>query len=71
MIASENEYRVTLQAVRDLAVALLEADHDSREVDVRHRQLIQDGIESQLHDLRAEVAEYESRVFANPPRGAD
>jgi hypothetical protein len=61
MIADELEYRVTQGQAERLAAALREADQEAGDPDPRHEQLIRAGLESQLHDLRAELVEYEAR----------
>ncbi len=61
MIADEHEYRVTLEQAERLALALAEADREASAPDARHRRLMRAALESQLDDLRAELADYEAR----------
>jgi hypothetical protein len=61
MIADEHEYRVTQEQIERLAAALREADQGAGDSDSRHEQLMRAGLASQLHDLRAELVEYEAR----------
>lgn len=62
MIADDVEYRVTLDAAARLAAALEEADTEAAEPDPRHQRLMRAALASQLHDLRAEFAEYQARA---------
>jgi hypothetical protein len=64
MIADEQEYRVTQEQAQRLVAALEEAQHEPSEPDPGHRQLMRGALESQLADLRAELAEYEARRLA-------
>ena len=66
MIANAQEYQVTLEAAQRLEAALAEADREPLDRDPRHQQLMREAIESQLHDLRADIAAYETRTPAPP-----
>jgi hypothetical protein len=65
MIANNHEYRVTMEQAKELEAALSQPDLRPEDPDSRHVQLIRAGIESRLHDLRAELAEYEQRQASN------
>jgi hypothetical protein len=56
-----HEHRVTQEQAARLVRALAEADQAPAEADLRHQQLMRAALESQLHDLQAELADYEAR----------
>ena len=62
MITNERQYRITRNKAKRFARAIKEFDANARERSDVHPRLIQaerDAIESQLADLREELAEYE------------
>lgn len=58
MISNEREYRITRAAVERFEDALGH-EHEADHLDSRLRQAMRQGIESQLEDLREQLAEYE------------
>jgi DNA-binding XRE family transcriptional regulator len=59
VIANERQYRITKAAAQDFeeALARLEAAEGSRTPEIR--RLMREGLESQLEELREQLAEYE------------
>ena len=60
MIANEVQRRVTQTAIREFEEALAHVDEQNTELDPRLRRAMREAIESQLGDLREELAEYEA-----------
>lgn len=60
MIANEVQRRVTQTAVREFEEALARLDSDARDTPEWVRKGMREGMESQLADLREELAEYEA-----------
>lgn len=60
MIANQKEYHVAKAEVRRFEQALSDAGERQDHRDPLLRHVIREGIESQLEELRAEVAEYEA-----------
>jgi ribosome-binding protein aMBF1 (putative translation factor) len=60
MIANEVQRRVTQTAIREFEEALAHVEEQNAELDPRLRRGMREGMESQLADLRAELAEYEA-----------
>lgn len=60
MIANEVQRRVTEASIRDFEAALARLDQDATNSPAWVREGMRAGMESQLADLRAEVAEYEA-----------
>jgi transcriptional regulator with XRE-family HTH domain len=60
MIANEVQRRVTQTAIREFEQALAHVDEQNPELHPRLRRAMREAIESQLVDLRRELAEYEA-----------
>ena len=60
MIANDVERRVTRKAIREFEEALARVDEQNAELHPRLRQGMREGLESQLADLRRELADYEA-----------
>lgn|SRR5487761_66340 len=60
MIANERQYRITKSAVRQFEESLQRLDSDESHRPPQMRQLMREAMESQLQDLREEVAEYDA-----------
>lgn len=61
MIANDRQYRITRAEVRRFEEALDAAKReDGPKSEARLRRAILEGLESQLHDLRKEIAHYEA-----------
>jgi hypothetical protein len=60
MIANELQRRVTQTAIRELEEALAGLDEDAKDRPEWIRKGLREGMESQLADLRQELAEYEA-----------
>ena len=60
MIANQREYRITAAAIRRLEEGLERADEHGAERPPLAQQLLREGIEGQLENLREQVAEYEA-----------
>ena len=60
MIANELQRRVTQTAIRDFEEALARLDEDAKDRPAWIRKGLREGMESQLADLRQELAEYEA-----------
>lgn len=60
MIANEVQRRVTRTAIREFEEALAHVDEQNAELDPRLRRAMREAIESQLFDLRQELAEYDA-----------
>ena len=60
MIANDVERRVTRKAIREFEEALAHVDEQNAELHPRLRQGMREGLESQLADLRQELADYEA-----------
>ena len=60
MIANEVQRRVTQTAIREFEEALARLDDDAKDSPAWIRKGMREGMESQLVDLREELAEYEA-----------
>lgn len=60
MITNEVQRRVTQTAIREFEDALTHVDEQNAELHPRLRRAMREAIESQLGDLRQELAEYEA-----------
>lgn len=60
MIANERQFRITKTAVRDFEVALARLETVEAHRPPEMRQVMREAIESQLEELREQVAEYEA-----------
>jgi len=60
MIANELQRRVTQTAIRELEEALARLDEDAKDRPEWIRKGLREGMESQLADLRQELAEYDA-----------
>jgi ribosome-binding protein aMBF1 (putative translation factor) len=60
MIANEREYRITKAAAKDFEEALARLDVVEEHQSAEMRQIMRDGMESQLADLREQLAEYDA-----------
>ena len=60
MIANEVQRRVTQTAIREFEEALARLDEDAKDRPEWVRKGLREGMESQLADLREELAEYEA-----------
>ncbi len=60
MITNEVQRRVTQAAIREFEEALARVDQDARDRPEWVRRGLREGMESQLADLHAELAEYEA-----------
>jgi ribosome-binding protein aMBF1 (putative translation factor) len=60
MIANERQYRITKAWADRFADALARARENTEHLHPRIRQAMQDGAESQLKELREQLAEYEA-----------
>src|SRR4051812_16129931 len=59
VIANDLQYRVTQRAARDFEVSLERLDVDAKDRPEWVRRAMREAIESQLADLRGEMAEYD------------
>jgi hypothetical protein len=62
VIANADEYRITKEEAQRFEEALAAVEMENQDLAPRLRQAMREGLESQLQDLRAELAEYEARV---------
>ena len=60
MIANDLQYRVTQRATRDFEESLARLDADAKDRPAWIRQTMRAAMESQLADLRGELAEYDA-----------
>jgi ribosome-binding protein aMBF1 (putative translation factor) len=60
VIANELQYRVTQRAARDFEESLARLDADAKDRPEWIRRAMRDAMESQLADLRSELAEYDA-----------
>jgi ribosome-binding protein aMBF1 (putative translation factor) len=60
MIANEVQRRVTQTAIREFEESLARLDADARNSSPEMRRMMREAMESQLADLREELAEYEA-----------
>lgn len=60
MIANERQYRITKAAAERFEEALAKGQEPRSDLDPRLYQAMREGIESQLEELREELAEYET-----------
>ncbi|MBI4218596.1 MAG: helix-turn-helix domain-containing protein [Chloroflexi bacterium] len=60
MIANERQYRITKAAMERFEEALAKSQEPRTERDPRLQQAMREGIESQLEELREQLAEYEA-----------
>jgi ribosome-binding protein aMBF1 (putative translation factor) len=60
VIANDLQYRVTKRAARDFEVALSRLDADAKDRPEWIRRAMREAMESQLADLRSEIAEYDA-----------
>jgi ribosome-binding protein aMBF1 (putative translation factor) len=60
VIANEVQRRVTQTAIREFEEALAHVDEQNADLHPRLRQGMREGMESQLADLREELAEYDA-----------
>ena len=59
MITNERQYRVTKAQLSKLEKSLPGNGASTRELDPRLRAAVRDGIQSQIDELREQIAEYE------------
>jgi ribosome-binding protein aMBF1 (putative translation factor) len=60
MITNERQYRIARAEAQRFEHALMHGDEQGAQIHPRLRQAMREGLESQLMDLRAQVAEYEA-----------
>lgn len=60
MITNEREYRITAAAAEQFDRALAHADEQATDLHPRLRQAMREGIESQLGELREQLAAYDA-----------
>ena len=60
MIANERQYRITRAALTRFEEALTNSSQEPSQLDPRLQRAIREGIESQVHELREELAEYDA-----------
>lgn len=60
MITSERQYRITKAEAQRFEQALAHAEQQGAHLHPRLRQAMRDGLESQLEELREQLAEYEA-----------
>ena len=60
MIANERQYRITKAAAERFEEALAKSRQPRTDLDPRLQQAMREGIESQLEELREQLAEYEA-----------
>lgn len=60
MITNERQYRITKAEARRFEEALAQAGKETVQIHPRIRQAMREGLESQLQELREEIAEYEA-----------
>ena len=60
MIGEEAQYRITQMAIREFEVALARLDQTEAHQSPAMRALMRTGMESQLEDLREQLAAYET-----------
>lgn len=60
MIANERQYRITKTAAGRFEEALAQGQDPRSDLDPRFQQAMRDGIESQIEELREQLAEYEA-----------
>jgi len=60
MIANERQYRITKAEAERFAEALAQGDGSISDLDPRLRRAMREGLESQLGELREQLAEYEA-----------
>jgi hypothetical protein len=65
MIANEREYQITKEEAERFAQALAAADAPDSGRDPEMQQLLKAALDSQLQDLREQLAEYEVRTRAS------
>jgi hypothetical protein len=61
VIANSREYQITLEEALRFEEALAHVDEENAELSPRLRQAMRESLESQLEELRAQLAEYENR----------
>ena len=59
MITNERQYRITRNWLNRFEQARTSADHDTADLQPRARQALRDQYDSQIDELRADLAEYE------------
>lgn len=60
MITNQRRYRITQAEAEKFEQALAEVDEKSAHLSSRLRQAMREGLESQLNELREELAAYET-----------
>lgn len=60
MIANERQYRITKAEAERFEEALAQSDESISDLDPRLRRAMREGLESQLDELREQLAEYEA-----------
>jgi len=60
MIANERQYRITKAEAERFEEALAQSDESISDLDPRLRRAMREGLESQLEELREQLAEYEA-----------
>lgn len=60
MIANERQYRITKAAAERFEEALAKGQEQRSDLDPRLQQAMREGIESQLEELREQLAEYDA-----------
>lgn len=60
MISNDLQYRITAHEAEKFATAIENADQDTAHLDPLLRRAVRDALDSQLVELRAQLAEYEA-----------
>lgn len=71
MITNEREYRITTAEAERFVQALARADELAADLDPRLRQAMREGLESQLGEVREQLAAYETAVLSEAALAAD
>jgi hypothetical protein len=62
VIANRREYQITLEEAARFEEALAHVEEENPELSPRLRQAMRESLQSQLDELRAQLAEYDERT---------